>query len=196
VLLVRPSLPVKSLKELIEYAKARPGKLNFGGGIGTPPHLAGELFNSLAKVKMVHVPYKGVNQAMIGLMSNEVDMVVIGTPAALPQIQAGKVRALAVLTEQRVPSLPTVPTTREAGLEHYVVMSWYGILTTAGTPGDIIARLNAEWVKIAAMPDTREKLLKVEFEPVSSTPEQFSVFIKTEIARWSKVIKEANLSVE
>jgi tripartite-type tricarboxylate transporter receptor subunit TctC len=196
VLLIRPSLPVKSLKELVEYAKARPGKLNFGGGIGTPPHLAGELLNSLAKIKMVHVPYKGVNQAMIGLMSNEVDMVVIGTPAALPQIQAGKVRALAVLTEQRVPSLPGVPTTREAGMENFLVSSWYGIMTTAGTPGDIIARLNAEWVKIAAMPDTREKLLKVEFEPVSSTPEQFSEFIKTEIARWSKVIKEANLSVE
>jgi tripartite-type tricarboxylate transporter receptor subunit TctC len=137
-----------------------------------------------------------VNQAMIGLMSNEVDMVVIGTPAALPQIQAGKVRALAVLTEQRVPSLPTVPTTREAGIDNFVVMSWYGILTTAGTPKDIIARLNSEWVKIAAMPDTREKLQKVEFEPVSSTPEQFAEFIKTEIARWGKVIKEANLSVE
>ena len=196
VLLVRPGLPVKNLKEFVEYAKARPGKLNFGGGIGTPPHLAGELLNSLAKIKVTHVPYKGVNQAMIGLMSNEVDMVVIGTPAAIPQIQAGKVRPLAVLTEQRVPSLPAVPTTREAGIENYVVTSWYGIATTAGTPSEIVTRLNAEWVKIAAMPDTREKFQKVEFEPVSNTPEQFAEFIKTEIARWGKVIKEANLSVE
>jgi tripartite-type tricarboxylate transporter receptor subunit TctC len=196
VLLVRPSLPVKSLKELIEYAKARPGKLHFGGGIGSSPHLAGEMLNSLAKIKMVHVPYKGVNQAMLAMMSNEIDMVVIGTPAALSQIQAGKVRALAVLTEQRVPSLPDVPTTREAGIDNFVVVSWYGILTTAGTPRDIIARLNSEWVKIAAMPDTREKMQKIEFDVMSSTPEQFSEFIKTEIARWSKIIKEANISVE
>jgi tripartite-type tricarboxylate transporter receptor subunit TctC len=196
VLIVNPALPVKSLKELVEYAKARPGKLNFGAGIGTPPHLSGELLNSLAKIKIVHVPYKGVIQAMIGLMSNEVDMVVIGISAALPQIQTGKVRALAVLTEKRVPSLPGVPTTREAGIENFVVNSWYGILTTAWTPADVIARLNTEWVKIAAMPDTREKLQKVDYEPVSSTPEQFSEFIKTEITRWTKIIKEANLNVD
>ena len=150
VLLVRPSLPVKSLKEFIEYAKANPGKINFGGGIGTPPHLSGELLNTLAKIKMVLVPYKGVNQAMIGMMSNEIDMVIIGTPAALPQIQAGKVRPLAVLTKERVPSLPDVPTAAEAGVANYVVKSWYGIMAPAGTPRDIIARLNAEWAKIAA----------------------------------------------
>ena len=145
---------------------------------------------------MVHVPYKGVNQAMIGLMGDEVDMVVIGPPAALPQIQAGKVRALAVLSEQRLPSLPDVPTTKEAGIDNFEMSSWYGLLAPAGTPRDIINRLNAEWIKIAAMPDTREKMQKVEFEPLSSTPEQFAEFIKTEIVRWGKVIKEAKLSVE
>jgi len=169
-----------------------------GGGIlvGVPVTIAAACMGKALEIAvMLRFPARS-RGAMIGLMSNEVDMVVIGTPAAIPQIQAGKVQPLAVLTEQRVPSLPTVPTTREAGIENYVVTSWYGIATTAGTPSDIVARLNAEWVKIAAMPDTREKFQKVEFEPVSSTREQFSEFIKTEIARWGKVIKEANLSVE
>jgi tripartite-type tricarboxylate transporter receptor subunit TctC len=133
---------------------------------------------------------------MIGLMSHEVDMVVIGVSAALPQIQTGKVRPLAVLAEKRVPSLPGVPTATEAGIENFVVNSWYGILTTGGTPRSVIDRLNAEWGKIAAMPDTREKLQKVDYEPMSTTPEQFSDFIKTEIARWTKIIQEANIRVE
>lgn len=194
VLLVRPSLPVKNLKELVEYAKARPGKLTYGGGIGTPPHLAGELLNTLGKIKMLHVPYKGVNQAMIGMMGNEIDMVVIGTPAALPQIGTDKVRPLAVLSKQRLPFLPNVPTTAEGGIENYKVTSWYGIMAPAGTPGDIIARLNSEWVKIAAMPDTKEKAKKFGFEPVSGTPDQFARFIKSDIVRWGKVIKDGNIS--
>lgn len=194
VLLVRPSLPVKNLKELVAYAKARPGKVTYGGGIGTPPHLAGELLNTLGNIKMLHVPYKGVNQAMIGMMGNEIDMVVIGTPAALPQIRAGKVRPLAVLSKKRLSFLPNVPTTAEAGIEHYEVTSWYGIMAPAGTPGEIIARLNSEWVKMAGLPDTKEKAAKFGFEPVSGTPGQFGQFIKSEIVRWGKVIKDANLS--
>jgi tripartite-type tricarboxylate transporter receptor subunit TctC len=194
VLLVRPSLPVKSLKELVEYAKAWPGKLNFGAAIGGPPHAASELFNTIAKIKITHVPYKGANEAMIGMMSNEIDMVVTATPAALPQIQVNKVRALAVLSEQREPSLPNVPTAAEAGIENFEVMSWYGIFAPAKTPSDIIARLNAEWVKIAAMPDTSEKAQKFGFDSTSSTPEQFTQFIKTETVRWTKVIKDANIS--
>ena len=156
-----PSLPVKSLKELIEYAKANPGKLNFGsGGIGTSNHLASELFKTLAKVSIVHVPYKGSNQAMIAMMGGEVGMVVIGLPSSQAQIQAGKVRALAVLSEQRLPSLPDVPTAREAGMDNFEVTTWYGILAPAGTPRDIVTRLNAEWGKITAMPDTKEKMQK------------------------------------
>ncbi len=193
VLLVRPSLPVKSLKEFVEYAKARPGQINFGGGIGTPPHLSGELLNTLAGIKMVLVPYKGVNQAMIGMMSNEIDMVIIGTPAALPQIQAGKVRPLAVLTKDRLPSLPDVPTAAEAGVANYVVKSWYGIMAPAGTPRDIIGRLNSEWAKIAAMPDTKEKTQKFGFEAVSTTPEQFAQYIKEEIELWGKVARDAKV---
>lgn len=197
VVVVRQSLPVKNLKEFVEYAKANPGKLNFGsGGLGTSTHLANELLNSLAHIKMAHVPYKGANQAMVALMGNEIDMVLIVVPNAAPQIQAGKVRALAVLSNQRVPSLPNVPTVKEAGIDNCDVASWYGILAPAGTPRDILNRLNTEWVKIAAMPDTMEKMQSAGAEPMSSTPEQFADFIKTEIVRWAKVIREANLSVD
>jgi len=197
VLIVRPSLPIKSLRELIEYAKANPGKLNFGsGGIGSTNQLSSELFKSFAKINMVHVPYKGSIQAMMALMGNEVDMVIIGVPPSLAHIQSGKVRALAVLSPERLPVLPDVPTSREAGIDNFEVTLWYGLLAPAGTPRDIIARLNAEWVKIAAMPDTIEKMRKAEYEPMSSTPEQFAEFIKTEIVRWGKVIKDANLSID
>ena len=197
VLVVRTSLPVKSLKEFIEYAKANPGKVNFGsGGIGTTNHVAGEVLKSLAKINIVHVPYKGVNQAMVAMMGGEVDMVVIGTPSSLPQIQAGKVRALAVLSEERLPPLPSVPTAREAGIDNFEMSASYGLLAPAGTPREIINRLNAEWVRIAAAPDVRESIQKVGFEPLSSTPEKFAEFIKKEIARWGRIIKEANLSLD
>ena len=197
ILVVRPALPVKTLKEFVAYAKAHPGKANYGSsGIGAPPHLAGELLRSLAKIDIVHVPYKGANQAMIGLMSGEVDMVVIGTPAALPQIQADKVRALAVLHDERLPSLPGVPTAKEAGIDHFVVTSWYGILAPSGTPRDIVNRLNAEWLKIAALPDTKEKMEKAGVDPLSSTPEKFAEFVKAETARWGKVIRESNVTID
>jgi tripartite-type tricarboxylate transporter receptor subunit TctC len=197
VVVVRPALPVKNLKELVAYAKANPKKLNYGsGGTGNANHLVFELLKNLTQIDIVHVPYKGVNQAMIGLMGGEVDMVSIGPPAALPHIQAGKVRPLAVLQKERVPTLPDVQTSREAGVENFEVVSWYGILAPAATPRDIINRLNAEWLKIAAMPDTKAKMESAGVEPLSSTPEQFADFIKTETVRWSKVIKEANLSVD
>jgi tripartite-type tricarboxylate transporter receptor subunit TctC len=197
VVVVRPALPIKSLKELVEYARTNPRKLNFGsGGTGNANHLVFELLKNLTNTDLVHVPYKGVNQAMIGLMAGEVDMVSIGPPAALPHIHAGKVRALAVLQKERVPTLPDVPTAKEAGIENFEVVSWYGILAPAGTPPDIVNRLNAEWIKIAAMPDTKEKMQSAGVGPLSSTPEQFADFIKAETVRWAKVIKEANLSVD
>jgi tripartite-type tricarboxylate transporter receptor subunit TctC len=197
VLVIRPALPIKNLKELVEYAKANPGKLNYGsGGIGTAPHLAGEMLKSLAKIDIVHVPYKGANLAMIGMMGGEVDMVVIGITNAVPQIQAGKVKGLAVLSSARVPSLPDVPTAKEAGIDNFEVTSWYGLLAPAGTPRDIVNRLNAEWVRIAAEVDTKEKMQNAGFETISVTPEQFSEFIRKDIVRWGKVIKDANLSIE
>jgi tripartite-type tricarboxylate transporter receptor subunit TctC len=197
VVVVRPALPVRNLKELVAYAKANPKKLNYGsGGTGNANHLVFELLKNLTKIDIVHVPYKGVAQAMIGLMAGEVDMVSIGPPAALPQIQAGKVRPLAVLQKERVSTLPDVPTSKEAGIDNFEVVSWYGLLAPAGTPPDIVNRLNAEWIKIAAMPDTIDKMQNAGVEPLSSTSEQFADFIKAETVRWSKVIKEANLSVD
>ena len=194
LVLVNPSLPVKTLKEFVEYAKARPGKLNFtSGGVGTGTHLATELLMSLTGIKMVHVSYKGAGPALVGLISGEADMMVLGIAQSKEQIQAGKVRALAVLDKERLPALPDVPTAKEAGIDNYEVSAWYGMFAPAGTPRDIVKRFNSEWVRIAAMPDTIEKIRNSGVEPISDTPEECSAFLKAEIARWTKVIKEANI---
>lgn len=193
IVLAHPSLPVKNLKEFVEYAKANPGKLNFGsGGIGAISHLGCELLKSVAKINIVHVPYKGTGPALIGLMGGEVNMTVSSPSAAIPQIQAGKATALAVLGNERLPSLPNVPTAKEMGID-LVVTSWHGLLAPAGTPRSIVDRLSKEWVKVAAMPDTKEKMQSAGFEPYSSTPDQYSEFLKAETELWARVIKEANI---
>jgi tripartite-type tricarboxylate transporter receptor subunit TctC len=197
VLIVHPSVPARSLKELAALAKASPGKMTFGsGGLGTGQHLAGEMFNSLARVNMLHVPYKGSGLAMLGLMGGHIDILVIGVPPVLPQIQSGKVRALAVLSAARLPVLPNVPTADEAGFPGYEVTNWHGILAPVGTPRDIVARLNAELGKAIKAPEVRERMAAAGLDPLTSTPEQFADFIKTEIARWAKVIKDANIKIE
>lgn len=197
VVVVRNGLPVKSIREFIAYAKANPGKLLFGsGGAGTSTHLATELFKSIAKIDIRHVAYKGANAALIALMGNEIDMVFIVMPNVRPHILDGRVRALAVLSPERVPALPEVPTIREAGVENADVESWYGLFTAAGTPREIVQRLNAEWKKIAALADTKEKMSAAGVEPVWSSQEQLGEFLKEEIARWGKVVKEANVSVD
>jgi tripartite-type tricarboxylate transporter receptor subunit TctC len=194
LLLIHPSLPVKSLKDLVEYARANPGKLNFASsGVGSPLHLAGELFKSLAKIDIVHVPYKGGGgPALTALMGGEVQMMVLGPGASMPQINANKVKALAALTAERLPFLPDVSTAKEAGID-LVVTSWHGILAPAGTSRDIVNRLSAEWAKIAAMPDIQEKMQNAGFVSKSSTPEQFVEFIKAETTLWGKVIREAKV---
>ncbi|MEW6335324.1 MAG: tripartite tricarboxylate transporter substrate binding protein [Thermodesulfobacteriota bacterium] len=194
MILIHPSLPVKNIKDLIEYAKANPGKLNFASsGVGSPLHLAGELFKSLAKIDIVHVPYKGGGgPALTALMSGEVQMMVLGPRAAMPQISANKVKAVAVLTKERLQTLPDVGTAKEAGID-LVVPSWHAILAPAGTPRDIINRLNAEWAKISATADVQEKMQNAGFEARSSTPEQLGEFIKAETALWTKVIRDAKL---
>jgi tripartite-type tricarboxylate transporter receptor subunit TctC len=194
LVLVHPSLPVTTLKELVEYVRAHPEKLNYGSsGVGSPLHLSVELLKTVARINIVHVPYKGGGgPAMTGLLGGEVQVMILG-PAALPQIQAGKVKVLAVLSEERWRVLPNVPTAKEAGVDNLVVTGWHGLLVPAGTPRDLIRRLNHEWVKIAAMDDTRDKMQKAGFEPVAGPPEQFAKFIKAETARWAMVIKEANI---
>jgi tripartite-type tricarboxylate transporter receptor subunit TctC len=197
VVAVRNGLPVKSIKEFIAHAKANPGKLLFGsGGAGTSTHLATELFKSIAKIDIRHVAYKGANAALIAMMSNEIDMVFIVMPNVRPHILDGRVRALAVLSPERVPALPDVPTIKEGGVENADVESWYGLFTAAGTPREILNRLNSEWKKIATMPDTKEKMAAAGVEPVWSSQEQLGEFLKVEIARWGKVVREANISVD
>jgi tripartite-type tricarboxylate transporter receptor subunit TctC len=197
VLLVHPSVPAKTLKDLVQLAKASPGKLNFGsGGAGTSNHLGGELLKSMTKIDIVHVPYKGASQAMLGLIGGQIDIVVIGTPTAIPQIQAGKVRALAVLSSNRLAAIANVPTAREAGFPGYEVTTWYGVLVPAGTSKDIVARLNAEFAKVMTVPASRDRIVGGGFDPMSSTPQQFADFIKTENVRWGKVIRDAGIRAE
>jgi tripartite-type tricarboxylate transporter receptor subunit TctC len=197
VMLVHPSVPAKTLKEFIQLARANPGKLNFGtGGTGTTTHLAAELLKVIAKIDMVHVPYKGTGLALIGLVGGQVDMLIMAAPAANSQIQAGKARALAVLSAKRVSELPNVPTAKEAGVDNFEVPIWYGILAPAATPRDIINRLNLELNKALAAPDVRERLKKVDVEPVTNTPQQFAEFIKAETVRYAKVIKAAGIKPE
>jgi tripartite-type tricarboxylate transporter receptor subunit TctC len=194
LVMVHPSLPVKTLKELVEYARAHPGKLNYASsGVGSPLHLSAELMKSVTKIDVVHVPYKGGGgPAMTGLLGGEVQMIILG-PAALPQIQAGRVRVLAVLSQERWSVLPEVPTAQEAGVENLVITGWHGLLAPAGTPRPLVVRLNQEWLKIAGLAETREKMGKAGFEPVTGSPEEFAAFIKAETARWARVIREANI---
>jgi tripartite-type tricarboxylate transporter receptor subunit TctC len=197
VMITHPSVPAQTLREFIALAKSKPGSMNFGsGGNGTSNHLAGELFNIVAGVKLVHVPYKGVNLAMNDVLSGEVHLVVIGIPAAAPHIKAGKLRALALIAPQRSPALPEVPTVAEAGLPDFEVTTWYGVLAPAGTPRPIVTRLNAELVKIMHAPELKERLASLATDPATSTPEEFAAYIKQEIAKWAEVVRKAGLKAE
>jgi tripartite-type tricarboxylate transporter receptor subunit TctC len=197
VLVTHPSVPAQTLAEFIALAKANPGGMNFGsGGSGTSNHLAGELFNLLAGVKLVHVPYKGVNLAMNDVVAGQVQLVVIGISAAAPLIKAGRLRALAVLTPRRSPALPEVPTAAEAGLQNFEVTTWYGLLAPAGTPRPIVMRLNASLARIMNAPDLQERLATLATEPVTSTPEEFGELIKRETAKWGQVVRDAGLQAD
>ncbi len=197
IMIVHLSVPARTLKELIQLARRNPGKLNFGtSGAGSTTHLSVEILKSLAKIDMVHVPYKGQGLALVGLISGQVDMGIMAVPSALGMVQANKVRPLAVLSARRVPSLPNVPTSREAGVDDFEVSVWFGILAPAATPRDITARLNAELHKALAAPDLRDRLAANGIEPVTSTPEQFASFVRSETIRYAKVIREANISID
>src|SRR5688500_8280127 len=191
VVLVHPSVPAKNLKELVQVARASPGKLNYGsGGVGTTTHLAPELFMSMTRTKMVHVPFKGSGLALIGLISGQVDVLIMAVPAAEGQVRAGKARALAVISEKRATPMPNVPTSKESGFDNFVVDIWYGILAPSGTQPAIVNRLNGEINKALAAPDMKEKLLAAGIQPIGNTPDQFASFIRSESVRFAKVIKD------
>ena len=194
VFVVHPSVPAQTLKELIAYAKSKPGEMNFASsGAGAPQRLAGEMFKRSAGVNMVHIPYKGSGPAMTDLIGGQVLTMVETVPAALPHIKAGKLRALAVTTPQRISMLPEVPTAGEAGLPGFEVSSIFGILAPVGTPREIVVRLNTEITKLLAMPEVKEQLLSQGAYSVITTPEQASARIHREVEMWAKVIKEADV---
>ncbi len=194
VLLVHPSVPAKTLKQFVELARAHPGKLNFGsGGTGTTNHLANELLKHLEKIDIVHVPYKGVTQAMIAMSSGEVDEVVMPVTTATPQIKAGRVRALAVLTEQRIPTLPDVPTGIEAGVKDFVMPLWYGMFIPVATPPAIVERLSKDLIRVLQAPDIKEKLTALGVNPWPGSSAQLAELLKSDIQRYGTVINSAGL---
>ena len=197
VLVVHPSLPVKTVKDVIALAKSKPDQLSYGSsGSGAMNHLTGALFTMMTSTKLVHVPYKGGGPAAIALLSGEISMI-FGEPATVvQQIKAGKVRAIAVTSAKRALALPDLPTAAESGVPGYEVTSWNGILAPAGTPREIIARLNGELNKIIAAPDMKQRMIDNGFEPVGGTPEKFAEKIRAEIAKWAPVVKSAGVKVD
>ncbi len=197
VLSVHPSLPVKSIDELIKLARAKTGQLNAGsGGTGSPAHLIIELLKSRAGVNIVHVPYKTVGQAVTALIGNEVQLMFVVSPSAVPQIQAGRIRPLAVSTLTRSASLPDVPTVAESGLPGFDAPAWNGVLVPARTPPAIINKLHAELVKDLMLPDVLERIALLGFEPVGNTPQEYGVFLRAELAKWAKLAKEIGAKAE
>jgi tripartite-type tricarboxylate transporter receptor subunit TctC len=198
VLVVHPSVPAKSLNELIKLAKSKPGALNFGsGGLGSGSQLGSELFKTLSKINIVHVPYKGAAIAMNAMLSGEVDMVTSTVPATIPLVAAGRIRALAVMATERVGTLPQVPTAAEAGMPELVVTTWYGLFAPAGIKPDLVARLHDEFSKVMKSPDVKSKLAQVELDATTSaTPADFAKFVRAEHDKWARVIKDAGIPVQ
>ncbi|MBX3650895.1 MAG: tripartite tricarboxylate transporter substrate binding protein [Burkholderiales bacterium] len=196
ILVAHPSMPVKSIKELVALAKAKPGALNFpSAGVGSSSHLAGELLKSLAGIDMVHIPFKGGGPALVATISGEVQIMFATMPAAMPHVKSGKVRPVAVTTAKRSQAMPDLPTIAEAGVKGYEAATWYGLLAPARTPKPVIDRLHGDVVKILAGP-TRQRLEAQGFEPDGGTPAAFAAYIKSEIAKWAKVIKDAGIPAE
>ena len=197
VLVANPSLPAKNVKDLIALAKAKPGQLNYASaGSGNATHLAGELFKSLTKVNVVHVPYKGSGPALTDVIAGQVQFMFSNLTAALPHMKTGRLRALAVTGPQRTPAAPDIPTLIESGVPGYTVTSWFGVLAPTGTAKEIVNRLNAELAKVMRAPGMKERLAGEGADPTSSSPAEFTAFIKTEIEKWRKVVKDAGITAE
>ena len=197
LLVTHPSLPVKNVKELIALAKARPKDVVYSSpGSGNSGHLAAELFNSLAGVRIVHIPYKGTAPAVVATLSGEVHLTYSSIPTILPHVRSGRVRALGVGNAQRIPSLPEFPTIAEAGLPGYEAYAWGGMFGPANTPPDVVARLNKEIVAILKQKDVTDRMLSEGTVPTPSSPEEFAAYIKTELKKWGDVVKLANIKAE
>ena len=197
VVLVRDDLPAKNLAELIQLAKAKPGTLKFGSaGTGHFVHIAGEMFKSVAHVDMLHVPYKGVSQALVDMLGGRIDVMFDAPAQYEPHLRTGKVRALAVAAPKRLSRLPDVPTTAEAGLPGYVLASWFGLAAPAGTPTETVNRINADVQKALAAPDVVETMAKLGLEPGGGTPRQYAEMIVDDLAQWRAAVKAAGIKLE
>ncbi|MDQ3189140.1 MAG: tripartite tricarboxylate transporter substrate binding protein [Pseudomonadota bacterium] len=197
LLVVNPSIKANSVREVLEMARAQPGKLSYAsGGLGTTSHLAGELFKSTGKVDIVHVPYKGNSPAIADLLSGQTQMSFATMPTVLPHVKAGKLRALASIGLARTVALPDVPTVAESGLPGFEVSNWIGLFAPAGTPSEIVAKLNAEVQKIMQSPDVQKRLETEGARFIPTTPGQFASFQRDELAKWAKIIKDANIKAE
>jgi len=197
LLVANPNAPVNNVRELIAYAKANPGKLNYAStGNGTSNHLSFELFKAMTGTNVTHVPYKGSAPAVTDLIAGQVQVMFDNTPNVLPHVRAGKLKALAVSSKNRSTLAPDIPTVDEAGVPGYDVGVWFGVLTVAGTPREVVQRLNTEMVKILTSPEVRERFGKIGVEVVAGTPEHFSQFLKTEVARWAKVVQDAGIKAD
>jgi tripartite-type tricarboxylate transporter receptor subunit TctC len=197
LLVANPGVPFNDVKGLIAYARANPGKLNYAStGNGTSNHLSFELFKTMTKTQVTHVPYKGSAPAVTDLIAGQVQVMFDNTPNVLPHVKAGKLKALGVSSKARSQLAPDVPSVDEAGVPGYDVTVWFGVLTVAGTPPDIVKRLNSEMVKILTSPEVKERITKSGVDVVAGSPEHFSGFLKSEVARWAKVVQEANIKAD
>ncbi len=197
IFITHPTLPTRTIKDLIALAKSHPGKLNYASpGVGSPGNLAGELFNNMAGVKIVHVPYKGGGPALTDLIAGHIEIFVAVISTIISPVKSGRARALAVTGNKRVAVLPDVPTVAESGLKGYETTNWFGIVVPAGTPAAIIERLQKETVAVLNQQEVRDALLASGIDAVSSTPQQFAAYIRSETEKWIKVIKAANLKAE
>ena len=197
LLVAHPSQPYKTVKELIAYAKANPGKVTYGSpGSGASPHVSGELFKSMTGTDLLHVPYKGSAPAMTDLLGGQIAIMFDNMPSAIQHVRSGKLRPIAVTTAKRSPELPDIPTIAEAGVPGYEAMSWFGLFAPAATPKPVLDRLNAALVKVLNQPDVKKKIAEQGGDVVAETPEQFAAFIKAETAKWGKVVKDSGATVD
>jgi tripartite-type tricarboxylate transporter receptor subunit TctC len=196
VVIVHPSVPVNNMKDLIALAKSKPGQLNYGSVSGSASHLSTELFKMTAGVNIVHIPYKGAAPATTDVVAGQIQLSFASTPGAIPVVKAGKVKAIGITSAKRIAKLPDVPTVAESALPGYEGSVWYGVVAAAHTPREIVQRLNTLIAKIVAEPAHRDRMLASDFEPTTSTPDQFAAFIRSETAKWAKVVKASGAKPE
>jgi tripartite-type tricarboxylate transporter receptor subunit TctC len=194
---VHPSMPVRTLKEFVAHAKATPGKISYGhGGVGASPHLTMELFKNITRIDVVHIAYKGASPALTDLLGGQIPVMIANVPALLPYVASGKIRPLAVTSAKRVAPLPNIPTFIESGVPNFEVVAWYGTCGPAGVPAPILDKIHGDIVKVLQMPDVAQRFAEMVVDPATQSREEFTNFIRSEMTRWAKVVKDAGLPMQ